>query len=59
MSIDYVEPIAPASCEPEFDKTCHTCGHVHSGTYLTEKRQICGEDMGGAGKCLCEVEVLA
>lgn len=35
------------------DPTCPRCGHVHQG------ESQCGEDMGGAGICRCELEVPA
>jgi hypothetical protein len=31
---------------------CHACGHVHQD-------RECGKDMGGAGVCKCDVEVVA
>jgi hypothetical protein len=33
-------------------KYCHACGHVHQD-------RECGKDMGGAGVCKCDVEVVA
>jgi hypothetical protein len=33
-------------------KFCHACGHVHQD-------RECGKDMGGAGVCKCDVEVVA
>ncbi len=35
-----------------FDE-CPTCGHIH------RSEEKCGEDMGGAGECLCERKVSA
>src|SRR5882724_3425794 len=38
---------------PEYNRRlCHGCGHTHES-------KICGKDMGGAGKCQCDVEVAA
>lgn len=33
-------------------KVCHACGHAH-------KDRECGMEMGGAGVCKCDVEVVA
>jgi hypothetical protein len=38
----------------DLNKSCPRCGHVHKSG---EKE--CGEDMGGAGVCKCDVEVSA